>query len=186
MLSKRYLALPLASAALIAAGCGSDDDGGNASKSAVPAKPAGGESHMTVDTGASVSVASPPAGKVVTGDAVPFDVRLSNFKVDCRFAGTAHRDGVGHYHVELDGALIDMFCSDRDQVSLQNVAPGKHTLQFIPADNQHTDDLKAEKKVSFTYQPANPCRRSPARRRVRPRSGSSRPSPAARFVATSI
>lgn len=110
---------------------------------------------------------------------MPFDVRLSNFKVDCRFAGTAHRDGVGHYHVELDGALIDMFCSDRDQVSLQNVAPGKHTLQFIPADNQHTDDLKAEKKVSFTYQPAKPLpeitgeeKGTPSIRIVSPKPGS--------------
>ena len=154
MIAKRYLALPLAGAALVAAGCGSSGNGNNASKSAVPAKPAGGGSQMmTVDTGATLAVASPQAGKVVRANAVPFDVRLANFKVDCRFAGTPNRQGVGHYHVELDGSLVNMFCHNRDSVSLQNVAPGKHTLTFLPADNQHTDDLKAERKVSFTYQP---------------------------------
>jgi hypothetical protein len=38
-------------------------------------------------------------------------------------------------------------------VSLQNVTPGRHTLAFPPPDNQHTEDMKAERKVSFTYRP---------------------------------
>jgi hypothetical protein len=154
MIAKRYLAVPLAAAALLAAGCGSSDKGEKAAKTAVPAKPAAPKM-PSVDTGAELTVASPKPGAVVRTNAVPFDVRLSKFKVDCRFAGTPNRAGIGHYHVELDGALINMFCGDRDRVSLQNVAPGKHTLTFIPADDQHTDDLKAERKVSFTYRPSN-------------------------------
>jgi ribosomal protein L24E len=152
MIAKRYLALPLAGAALAAAGCGSSGNNENAGRSTVPARPAAPKM-PSVDTGAELAVASPKPGTVVPANAVPFDVRLSNFAVDCRFAGTANRKGIGHYHVELDGSLIDMFCSDRDRVSLQNVAPGKHTLTFIPADDQHTDDLEAERKVSFTYRP---------------------------------
>jgi hypothetical protein len=125
----------------------------------VPAKPSqGGSQTMSADTGARLSVRSPAPGSVITGHDVPFDVRLSNFRVACRFAGTPDRAGIGHYHVELDGSLINMFCRDRDRVSLQNVAPGRHTLQFFPATNEHVDDMKAEKKVSFTYRPTSPLK----------------------------
>ena len=111
---------------------------------------------MSVHTGARLAVDAPEPGTVVRSNAVPFDVRLSNFDVDCRFAGTPNRAGIGHHHVELDGSLINMFCTDRARVSLQNVAPGKHTLTFVPADDQHADDMKAARKVSFTYRPTRP------------------------------
>jgi hypothetical protein len=155
MIAKRYLALPLAGAAVIAAGCGSSNK--TTSKPAVPAKPA--KSHpamMSANTGARIAVLAPKPGAVVRGDDIPFGVGISHFKVDCRFAGTPNRMGVGHYHVELDGSLINMFCSDRSQVSLQNVAPGQHTLEFLAAEDDHTDDMKSAKKVSFTYQPTKP------------------------------
>jgi hypothetical protein len=152
MIAKRYLALPLAGAAFVA-GCGSSGSSDTGKTAAVAPKPSGGAHMMSVDTGARVAVAAPKPGAVVRANDVPIDVRLSNFKVDCRFAGTPNRAGVGHYHVELDGSLINMFCTDRSRVSLQNVAPGKHTLAFVPADDQHTDDMKAARKVSFTYRP---------------------------------
>jgi hypothetical protein len=178
MIAKRYLAVPLASAALVAAGCGSSNNGEKAASPTVPAKPAPPKM-MSVDTGAEVAVTSPKPGTVVRANAIPFDVRLSNFTVDCRFAGTANRKGIGHYHVELDGALINMFCRDRDRVSLQNVSAGKHTLAFIPADDQHADDLKAERKVSFTYRPSKAPREiageehgTPSIRIVSPKPGS--------------
>ena len=34
----------------------------------------------------------------------------------------------GHYHVLLDGSLINMFCTPTAVVPLQNVKPGMHTL----------------------------------------------------------
>jgi ribosomal protein L24E len=157
MIAKRHLALPLAGAALVAAGCGSSNSDTNTAKSSVPAKPAKSKPAMTsADTGARLTVDAPKASAVVHANSLPFDVGISDFTVDCRFAGTPNKAGVGHYHVELDGALINMFCSKSGRVSLQNVKPGRHTLQFIPATNQHTDDVKAEKKVSFTYRPSKP------------------------------
>ena len=111
---------------------------------------------MTVHTGAKLRVLKPTPSSVVTANAVPTAVAISNFKLDCRFAGTANRKGIGHYHVELDHSLIDMFCARRTQISMQNVAPGKHTLAFIPAANDHADDMKAGKTVSFVYKPAKP------------------------------
>jgi hypothetical protein len=157
MIAKRYLVLSLAGAALVAAGCGSSNKSSNAAKPSVPPKPSKSKpAMMSADTGARLAVVTPKARAVVHANSVPFDVGISHFKVDCRFAGTPDRTGVGHYHVELDGALINMFCTPRDRVSLQNVKPGTHTLTFLAATNDHTDDMKSAKKVSFTYQPAKP------------------------------
>lgn len=155
MTAKRYFALPFAGAALIAAGCGSSNNSSsNGAGSSVPAKPAKSKPPMmSADTGAKLAVQAPQPGTVVKGNDVPFSLGISHFKVDCRFAGTPNKMGVGHYHVELDGALINMFCAHRSLVSLQNVKPGQHTLTFVAAEDNHTEDMKSAKKVSFTYQP---------------------------------
>lgn len=148
-------------AALTIAACGDDDEStGSAAQPAAPVTaPAESDEHAampTVDSGATLTVAKPAAGDVVTGNTVAADVQLDNFKIDCRFAGTPNQDGIGHYHVMLDGKLIDMFCKDRADVSLQNVAAGEHELEVVPAVNDHTDDLDEEKKIAFTYQPERP------------------------------
>jgi hypothetical protein len=111
---------------------------------------------MTVHTGAKLSVLEPKNATVLTGNSLSTLVSITHFKVDCRYAGTANRSGIGHYHIELDMSLVNMFCSPRGQVSMLNVQPGKHTLQFIPAANDHADDMKAMKQISFTYKPSNP------------------------------
>jgi hypothetical protein len=156
MATQKYAAL-LAPAilAVAVAGCGGS---GNKSAPKVAAKPAAppGGGMMSVDTGAKLSVLAPRPGAVVTGASVPTDISLTHFRDDCRFAGTPNRKGVGHYHIMLDGALINMFCIDKAAVSMQNVKPGQHTLEFAPADDEHTDDMKAAKKVSFVYKPSKP------------------------------
>jgi hypothetical protein len=113
---------------------------------------------MSADTGAGVAVDSPGPGTIVSGDAVPTAVSIRNFRVDCRFAGTPNRKGVGHYHIELDHKLVNMYCGPRESISMQNVKPGAHTLLFIPAENDHTDDLEAEKSVKFAYRPSAPLK----------------------------
>jgi hypothetical protein len=149
----RGAALASVALALVAAGCGSSNKSSSQKVTAKPAKPSPGM--MSADTGARLSVALPKAGAVVSGNSVPTDVRVSHFRVDCRLAGTPNRMGIGHYHIELDGSLINMFCQNRASVSLQNVKPGKHTLMFVPAEDDHADDLKAAKKVSFVYRPSH-------------------------------
>jgi hypothetical protein len=111
---------------------------------------------MTANTGARLKVLAPNTGTTVTGNTLPTRVAITHFKVDCRYAGTANRKGIGHYHIELDKSLINMFCGPRAEISMLNVAPGKHTVEFIPAANDHADDLKAMKKISFRYTPDNP------------------------------
>jgi hypothetical protein len=110
---------------------------------------------MTADTGAKLKVLAPKTGTTLTGNTLDTLVSITHFKVDCAFAGTANRKGIGHYHIELDKSLVNMFCSPRGQVSMQNVLPGKHTVQFIPAANDHADDMKAMKQISFLYKPAH-------------------------------
>jgi hypothetical protein len=111
---------------------------------------------MMAHTGARVRVLAPHAQQIVTGNSVTGRVAISHFKIDCTLAGTPNRRGVGHYHVELDHALINMFCGRTAHVSLRDVRPGRHLLSFIPAANDHAEDMKAAKKVSFVYRPSHP------------------------------
>ena len=153
-----------ASAALVAAGCGGNNESEKAKVAPKPSEP----KMKGADTGAAIDVLGPSGGTQVSRNAVPTRLAISNFKVDCRFAGTANRSGIGHYHIELDGSLVNMYCRDRAQISMQNVAPGRHELEFLPATNDHTDDFGAEKKVAFTYKPSRPLREITAERKGKP------------------
>lgn len=111
---------------------------------------------MSVHTGAKVRILKPTPATTETANSVPTGVSITHYKLDCTLAGTANRKGIGHYHIELDGSLINMFCAEQTSISMLDVAAGKHTLMFIPAANDHADDMKAAKKVSFTYKPTHP------------------------------
>ena len=111
---------------------------------------------MMAHTGAKLAVLTPTPSTTVTGNSVATDLAVKRFKLNCGLAGTAPKAHIGHYHIELDHSLINMFCGPKATVSLLDVAPGKHTLAFIPAANDHAEDMKAEKKVSFVYKPAAP------------------------------
>src|SRR5919197_5611861 len=89
-------------------------------------------SSTTVRTGAKVRVVRPTPSTVVAGNTVKTAVSISRFKLDCALAGTANRPGVGHYHIELDHVLVNMFCGRRARISMIGVRPGTHTLQLIP------------------------------------------------------
>ena len=109
---------------------------------------------MIFKSGAKVRVLAPTARSTVRSNAVPTDVSITHFRLNCGLARTANRKGVGHYHIELDHSLINMFCAKRTSISMLNVAPGKHTLIFLPAANDHAEDKKAEKQVGFVYKPS--------------------------------
>src|SRR5262245_65141616 len=74
---------------------------------------------MMADTGAKLTVLSPKTGFTLTGNTLNTLVSITHFKVDCRFAGTANRMGIGHYHIELDKSLVNMICGSRSSVSMQ-------------------------------------------------------------------
>ncbi len=104
----------------------------------------------------SVSFDSPKEGEVITANAVPIIVDIKNWNVNCDLSGTPNKAGIGHWHLELDGGLIDMICSPFYTLSLQNVKAGTHTLKALPALNDHEELEKSAAKVTFTYRPVNP------------------------------
>jgi hypothetical protein len=111
---------------------------------------------MMFHSGAKLKVLAPTKGSTLAANAVSTRLSIKGFRIDCGLAGTANRKGIGHYHIELDHSLVNMFCGPRAQVSMLDVKPGKHTLQFVPAANDHAEDKKAGKQVSFVYKPSSP------------------------------
>ena len=107
-----------------------------------------------------VTIASPMTGMKVTGNSVTLHVRVTGYKDTCALAGKhvmgMEATSTGHYHVLLDGALINMFCTPTAVVSLQNVKPGMHTLTVVPALDDHQQVTPSAKSITFDYAPTKP------------------------------
>jgi len=99
---------------------------------------------------------SPQNGVVVTANSIDVKVAVTGYQLSCALAGKAPKEGFGHYHIELDHALVNMYCTDTASVSMQNVSPGQHTLTVLPALNNHEEVAKGKEDMTFTYQPASP------------------------------
>src|SRR5215468_7935932 len=129
--------------ALVAAACSSSGHpsvAGSHAKSSVPEMSSSmpmASSSMSMAAGTlpmgaksmHVAIVSPASGARVTGNSVTVHVRVTGYTDTCALAGK-HVMGMeattGHYHVLLDGSLINMFCTPTAVVSLQNVKPGMH------------------------------------------------------------
>jgi hypothetical protein len=108
-----------------------------------------------------VAITSPAAGTKVTANSVTVHVRVTGYKDTCALAGRPLMGGMeatatGHYHVLLDGSLINMFCTPTAVVSLQNVKPGMHTLTVVPALDDHAQVTASARSIMFDYAPAKP------------------------------
>lgn len=122
------------------------------------ALPAGSALAQSDDASAppmSVDVSGLDPGSVVTSNQIDISVQPVGYELR-NAAGTSPIDGQGHYHVILDGGLINMFTTPEASVSLQNVAFGAHTLMVVPAMNDHTEVMDGAAAVEFDYQPADP------------------------------
>jgi hypothetical protein len=106
--------------------------------------------------GPAITVHGPAPGTPVRGNSVPLTVAASGYRLDCGLAGRPVQDGVGHYHIALDRRLVNAYCDTAPSVSLQNVAPGRHTLTVVPARNDHSEITAAAKEISFDYEPTSP------------------------------
>ena len=100
-----------------------------------------------------VTVVAPTDGLVVTDNAVAVVPQFKNWAQRCDLAGTPNVAGTGHYHIEIDGSLVNMFCGPA-VVSLENVKPGTHTLTILPAKNDHEEIEAAKVQVKIDYQPS--------------------------------
>jgi hypothetical protein len=104
----------------------------------------------------SLTLLAPTPGTVVSGDTLAVKIAVKGVRLDCAWAGKANRAGIAHWHLHLDGALVDMFCGTGAVVSMQNVTAGKHTLMAVLASNNHMDMMGKGQmaRTSFVYQPA--------------------------------
>jgi hypothetical protein len=103
-----------------------------------------------------VSITSPASGTKVTASSVTLQVAASGYTPTCALAGKADQAGTGHYHILLDKALVNMFCTPAATISLQNVAPGMHTLTAVPTLNDHTEIEENGTSITIDYEPTNP------------------------------
>lgn len=104
----------------------------------------------------SIRVLALATGQVVTGNSISTKIAVHGWVIDGMLAGKANRSGVGPYHIHLDGVLVNAYGSPRASISLQNVKPGKHTLTFVLAEDNHMELAKTAKNVSFVYRSAKP------------------------------
>jgi hypothetical protein len=95
-------------------------------------------------------------GFVLKSNVLSVPVSTSGYDDSCSTAGKPVTQGQGHYHVLLDGALINMFCGPVAKVSMQNVSPGKHMVEVVPAQNDHAEIMDNAVEVPFTYKPSKP------------------------------
>ena len=100
--------------------------------------------------------ASPASGTTVTGNDLTVAVNATGYKLSCGWAGKANQSGIGHYHLMLDKSLVNMFCTPQATVSMQNIQPGPHTLEVVPALNDHSTVMGHGQAITFNYQPTNP------------------------------
>jgi plastocyanin len=100
-----------------------------------------------------VEISGLEPGATVTENEVAFTVSPVGFEFSAAHAGTPPVDGVGHYHVVLDGGLVNMHTTPEASLSMQNVAPGAHTLMVVPAMNNHMPVPDGAVAIEFDYQP---------------------------------
>ena len=151
--SHRLIATML-SAPLFVAACG------GSSATAQHSPMASGQEAMMMQPGAEnmkVTILSPSDGTKITGNTVAIQVQVSGFTNTCSGAGAKDVAAFGHYHIELDKSLVNMYCTPAAAlVSMQNVKPGSHTFTVIPAQNDHEEITANAKSITIDYEPTNP------------------------------
>ncbi|TAK54239.1 MAG: hypothetical protein EPO22_15460, partial [Dehalococcoidia bacterium] len=153
-----YVVLAVAGTALIAAACGGSSKSASATPKtaatqasvkapasatqAAAAASTATPAMMPMQPGAEnmkVAITAPANDAKITANEVTLDVAATGFDLSCDLAGKPVQAGKGHYHVEIDKSLVDMYCTPQARVSLQNVKPGTHTLTVVPAQDDHAE-----------------------------------------------
>jgi hypothetical protein len=136
--------------------------GGGGGTSSAPAKSTSShEAMMSMQPGAAamnVAISSPSNGTMVTANSVELSVRTTGFDDTCALAGKEDQPGKGHYHVLIDKALVNMFCTPTATVSMQNIKPGMHTLSVVPAQDDHAEVEMNAQSINIDYEPSSPLR----------------------------
>jgi hypothetical protein len=155
-LSFRIFAL-LAAVALLAAACASNPGSTTTSTTPVPqATPTSAMMQLPpYAKDMKISITSPANGTKVTANSVTVQVAVSGYTSTCALAGKENQQGTGHYHILLDKALVNMFCTPAATISLQNVTPGMHALTAVPALNDHAEVEENATTIMINYEPTH-------------------------------
>lgn len=153
------LAATVGALTILAAACGSSNKSSTSSTPTTTTADATPTTMMSLPPFAATMKAtftSPVDNVVVTANTLTVNVAASGFTPSCGWAGRAPKAGVGHYHLLLDKALVNMYCTPTASVSLQNVKPGKHELDVVPALNDHAEVEMNAQVLHFDYEPSGP------------------------------
>ena len=96
------------------------------------------------------------AGDVVADATLSLTVEPVGYEFSADGVGSAAGDGLGHYHVHIDGALSGDFVTSVAVIDLGGVEPGPHTLTVLPAANDHTEMADGAVDITFDHQPGSP------------------------------
>ena len=111
-----------------------------------------GQSDDTDQPAMSVRVSGLTEGDLVSGEEMTLSVEPVGYELSPEHSGSAPLDGIGHYHVHLDGALAGVYVTRDAIVILGHLAPGPHTLTVTPAENDHTEVRDGAVTIGFDYE----------------------------------
>lgn len=83
-----------------------------------------------------IKIVSPEEGASLSGEAIEIKMEITNFIQDGGAIGNAMVPGRGHWHLRLDDgiAVIDV----GNEVTLEDVPSGPHTVAIFLVNNDHT------------------------------------------------
>ena len=87
------------------------------------------------DDARTIDLISPTDGDVINSSAYELITTVDNFTLSQDDIGGMDVDGVGHYHIQLDGEYITASALGDDW--LYDLSPGSHLLEVILAGNMH-------------------------------------------------
>lgn len=85
---------------------------------------------------ATLAIASPAAGSLITDPMLEFGVRLERATLS-RDTTTDLRPDAGHLHVTIDGVLKDRWIDLVDRIDVSDLDPGEHLLEVEFAATDH-------------------------------------------------
>jgi len=103
-----------------------------------------------------VAFLSPPDQIKIDAAVLPIQIGMTGFTPRCDLVGTGVAEGQGHYDLYYDNTLVNLFCSPTVQLSMQQVAVGKHTLTAVPAQNDNVEVRQNAVSISFQFEPTSP------------------------------
>ncbi len=141
----------IAGSAFLLAACG-------ASTATAPGASAS-PSHMMVHP--KIRITSPSAGSSLSGELAVIRVAVTGFKFDGTKIGTPPSEGVGHYHLLIDGKYAGLSVSDAIAVpnaAFPNVSAGQHEIKVELHNNDHSPVKGAmADAVTVTFANAMAC-----------------------------